>query len=132
SRVCRGEGPARACLDHYAGLGKGQPPEVEPGHFDWLWAQTGRSLERSYASGTLAERDLVAELDEAFEHDRCMRESGHDTTYRWFWAEAGRAPESRCAEMLTVDLNSLLYRYEVDVAFLLAEAGTGAAAVGAP
>lgn len=122
SSLCRGEGEAQACLDRYAGAGQGQPPEVEPGHFDWLWRDLGRSLEQSYRAGELRSRDLVAELDRAFEHDRCMRESGHDTTYRWFWHAAGRSrPENRCADMLTVDLNSLLYRYEVDVASLLAQ-----------
>jgi alpha,alpha-trehalase len=121
--LCRGEGDERACLTRYAGRGRGQPPEVEPGHFDWLWQQLGRSLEASYASGRLSQRNLTAELDSAFRHDRCMRESGHDTTYRWFWkADDGSAEEpasNRCADMVTVDLNSLLYRYEVDIAHLL-------------
>jgi alpha,alpha-trehalase len=125
SGLCRGEGEQRACLDRYAGLGRGQPPEVEPGHFDGLWQELGRSLEQSYARGTLRERDLVAELDTAFEHDRCMRESGHDTTYRWFWTDPAAAPGTRpsnhCADMLSVDLNSLLYRAEVDIAYLLGE-----------
>jgi alpha,alpha-trehalase len=125
SELCRGEGEQRACLDRYAGIGRGQPPEVEPGHFDAAWQELGRSLEQSYAQGTLRERDLVGELDTAFEHDRCMRESGHDTTYRWFWADptspAGTRAANRCADMFTVDLNSLLYRYEVDIAYLLAE-----------
>jgi alpha,alpha-trehalase len=125
SSLCRGEGEQRACLDRYAGIGRGQPPEVEPGHFDREWQELGRSLEQSYAQGTLRERDLVTELDTAFEHDRCMRESGHDTTYRWFWADpaspAGTRAANRCADMLTVDLNSLLYRYEVDIAYLLGE-----------
>src|SRR5690349_20021666 len=94
----------------------------------------GRSLEPSYAAGTLPERDLVAELDAAFEHDRCMRESGHDTTYRWFWSDAKGAarPSNRCADMLTVDLNSLLYRYEVDLAFLQSELDATRRALAAP
>lgn len=125
SNVCRGEGQERACLARYAGIGRGQPPEVEPGHFDWLWQELGRSLEASYRTRELASRDLVAELDRAFEHDRCMRESGHDTTYRWFWpAPRPGGParyENRCADMLTVDLNSLLYRLEVDIAYLLGQ-----------
>jgi len=123
SSVCRGDGERRACLARYAGVGRGQPPEVEPGHFDWLWQDVGRSLEQSYRDGALAERQLEAELDSAFEHDRCMRESGHDTTYRWFWSDGtnGARAANRCADMLTVDLNSLLYRYEVDVAYLQAE-----------
>jgi neutral trehalase len=125
SALCAGDGPARTCLDHYAGLGHGQPPEVEPGHFDWLWQGLGRSLEKSYQSGNLGQRNLVSELDTAFKHDRCMRESGHDTTYRWFWSSPGSdsPPANRCADMISVDLNSLLYKYEVDMAFLLGELG---------
>ena len=135
SRVCRGQGEEQACLAHYAGQGRGQPPEVEPGHFDWLWQDFGRSLEHSYRAGELQARNLVSELDRAFEHDRCMRESGHDTTYRWHWptspAGGGRRAENRCADMLSVDLNSLLYRFEVDLAFLVAELGAPPAAAAA-
>jgi alpha,alpha-trehalase len=39
-----------------------------------------------------------------------MRESGHDTTYRF---------DGRTVDLLTVDLNALLYRYEVDIADFL-------------
>lgn len=49
-------------------------------------------------------------LDEYLLHDRAVRESGHDTTYRL---------DGRCANLVTVDLNSLLYKYEVDIARLL-------------
>jgi alpha,alpha-trehalase len=123
SSLCRGEADARTCLSRYAGTGTGQPPEAEPAHFNWLWQQTGRSLEASYVTGRLAQRNLTAELDRAFRHDRCMRESGHDATYRWFWkARAGASEEhwiNRCADMVSVDLNSLLYKYEVDIAHLL-------------
>lgn len=129
--LCRGEGDERACLSRYAGIGRGEPPEVEPGHFSWLWEQTGRSLEWSYGRRALSRRDLTAELDSAFEHDRCMRESGHDTTYRWFWkttdASGQESLVNRCADMITVDLNSLLYRFEVDVAFLLRQLLTASA-----
>lgn len=119
--LCEGRGDARVCLSRYAARGRGQPPEVEPGHFDWLWQKLGRSLERSYADGSLQRRNLTAEIDHLFLHDRCMRESGHDTTYRWFWGSRTdpREPENRCADMVTVDLNSLLYKYEVDIAHLL-------------
>lgn len=125
--LCQGEGEGRVCLSRYAGSGSGQPPEVEPGSFDWLWQELGRSLETSYVSGQLGERDLNAELDRAFRNDRCMRESGHEATYRWFWpvrpAPSGPPPVNRCADMVSVDLNSLLYKYEVDVARLEAELG---------
>ncbi|KAJ2126815.1 alpha,alpha-trehalase nth1, partial [Coemansia sp. RSA 678] len=52
------------------------------------------------------------ELDEYFVHDRAVRESGHDTSYRL---------ERRCANLATVDLNCLLYKYEVDLADALDE-----------
>jgi alpha,alpha-trehalase len=41
-----------------------------------------------------------------------MRESGHDTTYRW---------DDRCADFVTVDLNSLLYKIERDIARTIRE-----------
>src|SRR5206468_4100343 len=49
-------------------------------------------------------------LDEVFKHDRAMRESGHDTTHRC---------DDRTADFVSVDLNSLLYKYEMDFADLL-------------
>lgn len=125
--LCRGGGTARVCLARYQGLGRGQPPEVEPGHFKGVWQAAGRSLEASYRARVLGQRDLEQELDEVFRHDRCMRESGHDTTYRFFWRqERSVGPEqaewtNRCADFATVDLNSLLYRYEVDLAYLRGE-----------
>jgi alpha,alpha-trehalase len=39
-----------------------------------------------------------------------VRESGHDTTYRF---------EKKCAHLATIDLNALLYKYEVDIARVL-------------
>jgi alpha,alpha-trehalase len=83
---------------------------VEPGHFDYLYAKYAKKLgmdakqvEESYHSGKLS----VPELDEFFTHDRSMRESGHDKTYRW---------NDSCADYVTVDLNSLLYKFELDIA----------------
>ena len=97
-------------LSRYYGEGIGQPPEVEPGHFDYLYAKYAKKLgmdakqvEESYQSGKLS----VPELDEFFTHDRSMRESGHDKTYRW---------NDSCADYVTVDLNSLLYKFELDIA----------------
>ncbi len=97
-------------LSRYYGAGTGQPPEVEPGHFDTVYkkfaAKLGMEpaeLERLYTAGKID----VPELDEFFMHDRAMRESGHDKTYRW---------DDRCADFVTVDLNSLLYKFETDIA----------------
>ncbi|KAK5278052.1 alpha,alpha-trehalase nth1, partial [Cryomyces antarcticus] len=47
------------------------------------------------------------ELDDYFLHDRAVRESGHDTSYRL---------EKVAANLATIDLNSLLYKYETDIA----------------
>lgn len=47
------------------------------------------------------------ELDEHFLHDRAVRESGHDASYRL---------ENVAAKLSTIDLNSLLYKYETNVA----------------
>ncbi|KAJ5116791.1 glycoside hydrolase family 37 protein [Penicillium angulare] len=49
-------------------------------------------------------------LDEYFLHDRSLRESGHDTSYRL---------ERLCADLVTVDLNLLLYKYETDIAHII-------------
>jgi alpha,alpha-trehalase len=99
-------------LSRYFGSGIGPPPEVEPGHFDPIYARYAgemdvREFERLYRSGRIA----VPQLDAFFVHDRAMRESGHDTTYRW--TIDGR---DRCADFVTVDLNSLLYKFEIDIA----------------
>ena len=100
-------------LSRYYGSGLGPPPEVEEGHFDAIYKPYAdqhkldvRAFEEKYKAGELK----VAGLDEFFVHDRCVRESGHDTTYRWNW------DGDRCADFITVDLNSLLYKIEIDIA----------------
>jgi len=100
-------------LSRYYGSGIGQPPEVEEGHFDAIYqpyvqkqGMTPEQFEESYKAGEIR----VPELDTFFVHDRCVRESGHDTTYRWNWNG------DRCADFNTVDLNSLLYKIELDIA----------------
>jgi len=97
-------------LSRYFGEGTGVPPEVEPGHFDAVFKKYAskynmdpNKFEQAYRQARLE----AAELDEYFIHDRAMRESGHDTTYRW---------EDRCADFVTVDLNCLLYKIETDIA----------------
>jgi alpha,alpha-trehalase len=47
-------------------------------------------------------------------HDRAVRESGHDTTYHF---------EKECAYLATIDLNALLYKYEVDIATAIQTVG---------
>ena len=71
------------------------PPEVEPGHFNI------KNLKGK-------------ELEEFLTHDQAVRESGHDTTYRWH-----KNGKEAAADFVTVDLNSLLHKYEVDFAYLI-------------
>mgnify|MGYP001544843320 CR=1 FL=1 len=49
-------------------------------------------------------------LDTFFKHDRAVRESGHDTTHRF---------DDRTTDFVSIDLNSLLYKYERDFAELI-------------
>jgi len=100
-------------LSRYFGTGYGPPPEVEPGHFDDIYRRYNgaynidvRTFEERYRNGRIS----LPELDRFFVHDRAVRESGHDTTYRWNW------DGDRCADFVSVDLNSLLYKIETDIA----------------
>jgi alpha,alpha-trehalase len=133
--LCQGD----TCLARYHGDGRGEPPEVEPGHFDWMYQRVAREKrlcsERSGSARDLAlfarcasrlrERYLTGafrsrELDAFFVHDRSMRESGHDTSYRWYDASAG----DRCADFAPVELNVLLLRYELDLAAWASQGGS--------
>lgn len=100
-------------LSRYYGSGIGPPPEVETGHFDAIYrpyavkhSMDTRQFEELYKAGKIME----PELDKFFVHDRAVRESGHDTSYRW------DLEGNRCADFVTVDLNSLLYKIELDIA----------------
>ncbi|KAF2458665.1 neutral trehalase [Lineolata rhizophorae] len=96
-------------LSRYRPGGLGVPPETEASHFTHLLepyaAKNNLSFSgfvQAYNAGTIKEPDL----DEYFLHDRAVRESGHDTSYRL---------ERVAANLATVDLNSLLYKYEADI-----------------
>lgn len=100
-------------LNRYKADGIGMPFEVEPGHFDDVLESYAkkynlpiREFEKQYLQRTLVD----AELDAYFVHDRSMRESGHDTTNRLI---------NTCANLNSVDVNSFLYKYEKDVAYLI-------------
>ncbi|MFQ5505722.1 MAG: trehalase family glycosidase, partial [Planctomycetota bacterium] len=106
-------------LSRYHGAGMGPCVEVEPGHYERVFRryaeQAGRdraSFEQGYRSGELQS----PELDRYFVHDRAMRESGHDTTWRF---------DDRCADFVPVDLNALLYKYEIDIVRILDERFAG-------
>ena len=96
-------------LSRFYGQGLGMPPETEQSHFNVILApfaeKRGLDIQTFsvlYNNGTIQE----PELDAYFMHDRAVRESGHDTTYRL---------EGRCAFLNPVDLNCLLYQYELDI-----------------
>ncbi|RKP05537.1 neutral trehalase [Thamnocephalis sphaerospora] len=100
-------------LSCYHPTGIGMPPETEASHFDHLLDPYARKMGltiREYADGYNSGTIVEPELDAYFVHDRAVRESGHDTTYRL---------EKRCANLATVDLNALLYRYEMDFAMTI-------------
>jgi alpha,alpha-trehalase len=102
-------------LNRYKADGVGMPFEVEPGHFDDVLEPYAkkynlpiREFEKQYLNRTLVD----AELDMYFVHDRSLRESGHDTTDRLI---------NTCADLNSVDINSFLYKYEKDIAYLIKE-----------
>lgn len=99
-------------LNRYFAEGIGMPPECEKGHFDSIikpYADKHNiSLEDyilKYNSGDIENK----ELNTYFIHDRSVRESGHDTSYRI---------EGICADLNPVELNALLYKYEIDFGYL--------------
>ncbi|KAH0833005.1 glycoside hydrolase family 37 protein [Lanmaoa asiatica] len=102
-------------LSRYRPDGVGIPPETEATHFTHILepyaAKHGISVlefSEKYNDSILKE----PALDEYFLHDRAVRESGHDTTYRF---------EKRCANLGTIDLQALLYKYEVDIGTAIRE-----------
>jgi alpha,alpha-trehalase len=108
-----GDHLTRTGLSRYFDTGTGPCPEVEPGHYDQVYAKYAKkygmdtnTFEEAYKSG----RVKIPELDAYFVNDRAMRESGHDTSYRLV---------GKCADLVTVDLNSLLYKIETDIAAVI-------------
>lgn len=100
-------------LNRYRAEGIGMPPECEEGHFDVELKKYAekegisiREFVKMYQDGAI----INEELDRYFVHDRSLRESGHDTSWRL---------DDVCADLNTVDLNSLLYKYESDFAHLV-------------
>ncbi len=107
-------------LNRYLAEGVGFPPECEEGHFDSIirpYAQqmeiSLRDYEKGYADGIIINK----ELDAYFVHDRTVRESGHDTSYRI---------EGNCADLNLVELNAMLYKYETDFSELIKTVFNGA------
>ncbi|KAF2260919.1 neutral trehalase [Lojkania enalia] len=96
-------------LSRYRPGGLGVPPETEASHFEHIltpYAENhGMSFEE-FVDAYNHRRVSEPELDEYFLHDRAVRESGHDTSYRL---------EKVAANLAIVDLNALLFKYEVDI-----------------
>ena len=113
-------------LNRYYGSGIGPCPEVEVGGYDeqiqpWLSLANARNPglpltptrflnEFSYCGKFSNLKADGMTLSQFFINDRAERESGHDTTHRF---------DDRTTDFVTVDLNSLLYKYETDFAEIL-------------
>jgi alpha,alpha-trehalase len=103
----------RTGLNRYYAEGIGMPPEVEEGHYNEILRihakRAGMSISE-YEKGYFKREIKNKILDDYFVHDRTVRESGHDTSYRL---------ENRCANLIPVDLNTFLYKYEKNFSYLI-------------
>ena len=100
-------------LNRYFAQGIGLPPETEVGHYDDIlfgYAQAAQMSISDYEKGYYERRIPNLELDAYFVHDRSVRESGHDTSYRL---------EGICASLNVVELNAMLFKYETDFAYMI-------------
>ena len=100
-------------LNRYFAEGLGIPPETEKGHFDEVLASYAKKHKLSLDDFiTQYQSNIIKEpkLDVYFTHDRSLRESGHDTSWRL---------DAVCADLNTVALNGLLHKYETDFAQII-------------
>lgn len=100
-------------LSRYRPDGLGVPPETEATHFVHIVSPYAKKLNLSfedYVKGYNSGQIKEPVLDKYFLHDRAVRESGHDTSYRL---------EGTAADLATVDLNSCLFKYESDIANII-------------
>ncbi|KAF2475321.1 neutral trehalase [Lindgomyces ingoldianus] len=96
-------------LSRYRPGGLGVPPETEASHFEHILTPYAKKHGMTFTQFVDAynhQRVDEPELDEYFLHDRAVRESGHDTSYRL---------EKVAANLAVVDINALLYKYETDI-----------------
>jgi len=96
-------------LSRYRAQGLGVPPETEASHFEHVLQPYAEKHKMSYKDFIRAYNYghvFEPELDKFFIHDRAVRESGHDTSYRL---------ENVAADLAVVDLNSCLFKYEFDI-----------------
>ncbi len=100
-------------LNRYFAEGIGFVFETEEGHFKEIIEYYAKKFQipyKEFENGYKNREIDCPELDEYFLHDRSLRESGHDTSNRLV---------NKCAHLNTVDLNSLLYKYETDFAKMI-------------
>lgn len=100
-------------LSRYYDKGIGLAPETELTQYDSMlkpFAERAGLSIREYHKKYLSREIIDPEIEELIKHDRGIRESGHDTSYRL---------DKVCAHLNTVDLNSLLYKYEIDIAEII-------------
>lgn len=100
-------------LSRYGTKNTGIPLECEDGAFEEILqpymrrhGMGYRQFIEAFNNGSIKEEGL----DEYFRHDRAVRESGHDISLR---------VEGVGADIATVDLNCLLYKYETDIARII-------------
>jgi alpha,alpha-trehalase len=96
-------------LSRYRPGGLGVPPETEATHFKHVlkpFADKHNMTFEQFVDAYNYQRVKEPWLDQYFLHDRAVRESGHDTSYRL---------ENVAAALAVVDVNALLYKYEVDI-----------------
>ncbi|MDD5150295.1 MAG: trehalase family glycosidase [Flavobacterium sp.] len=102
-------------LNRYFAQGIGLPPETESGHYDAILKPLAEAANMSipeYEKLYYQRKIENKKLDAYFVHDRSVRESGHDTSYRI---------EAICADLNVVELNAMLYKYETDFAEIIAK-----------
>jgi|FLOH01.1.fsa_nt_gi alpha,alpha-trehalase len=111
--MVKGKRLTNSGLNRYLAEGIGITPEAEPGHYHAVLKphaqKAGMDIE-SFEKKYLNREINSPELDAYFVHDRTVRESGHDTSYRI---------EGDCAHLNSADLNTFLYQYELDFAYLI-------------
>ncbi|MFL1012634.1 trehalase family glycosidase [Flavisericum labens] len=113
--MVEGERLTKNGLNRYLAEGIGMPPEAEEGHYDAIlkpFANEANCSIQDYVHKYQNNEIHNDFLDTYFLHDRTVRESGHDTSYRI---------EGNCADLNLVELNVLLYKYELDFAELIKE-----------
>ncbi|KAI9656511.1 MAG: alpha,alpha-trehalase nth1 [Bathelium mastoideum] len=96
-------------LSRYRPGGLGVPPETEASHFVHVldpYAKKHNMGFKEFVNAYNHQEVNEPELDEYFLHDRAVRESGHDTSYRL---------EKVAANLATIDVNALLFKYECDI-----------------